>query len=107
MFFVGLLRRDPDDPLPSQITDDEQSPPLLDGKDPFFIVEKILRAETFRGIRLVCDKWIGYKETTWEPRENLVLTDAFKKFVTLYVNEDNVEEPNTGSYSRSLGKQYM
>lgn len=28
-FLVGLLRRDPDDPLPSQLTDDEQPPIMI------------------------------------------------------------------------------
>lgn len=99
--FVDLLRRDPDDPLPSQKTDDSQPPPLLDGKDPLFAVEKVLRAKSFRGKRFVCVKWMGYKDTTWEPRENLVLTDAFKKFVMQFGDGDNVGEPNTGSYTGS------
>ncbi|CCE32460.1 uncharacterized protein CPUR_06320 [Claviceps purpurea 20.1] len=30
-FFVDILRRDPGDPLPSQITDDAQPPPMSDG----------------------------------------------------------------------------
>ncbi|KAI1004489.1 hypothetical protein K3495_g3719 [Podosphaera aphanis] len=80
-FFVDLLRRDPDDPLPSQKTDDSQPPPLLEGKTPLFMVEKVLRAEKFGNKRFVCVKWTDYKETTLELRENPVLTDAFKNFV--------------------------
>lgn len=103
-FLVDLLRRDPDDPFPSQVTDDNQPPPLLDGKNPLYGVEKILRAEKFKGRRLVCVKWTGYKETTWEPRQNLVLTDAFKDFISQYGENDNVGDPKTGSYTGSRGK---
>ncbi|KAI0999184.1 hypothetical protein K3495_g9011 [Podosphaera aphanis] len=103
-FFVDLLRRDPDDPLPSQLNDDTQPPPLLDGKHPLFAVEKILRAEKFRGKRFVCVKWKGYKEPTWEPRENLILTDAFKQFIKTYGEGDSVGDPKTGSYTGSRGK---
>ncbi len=104
-FFVDLLRRDPDDPLPSQKTDDSQSPPLLEGKTPLFRVEKVLRAEKFGNKRFVCVKWTDYKETTWEPRENLVLTDAFKNFVKQYGEGDNIGEENTDSYTGARGKK--
>ncbi|KAI0995241.1 hypothetical protein K3495_g12940 [Podosphaera aphanis] len=104
-FFVDLLRRDPCDPLPSQVTDDSQPPPLLDGKHPLYAVEKILRAKSINGKRFVCVKWIDYKETTWEPRENLILTDAFKSFVKEYGEGDDVGEPNTGTYTGCRGKK--
>ena len=104
-FFVDLLRRDSDDPLPSQVTDDSQPPPLLDGKHPLYAVEKVLRAESFRGKRFVCVKYKDYKETSWEPRENLILTDAFKSFIEQYGDGDNVGDPNTGSYTGSRGKK--
>lgn len=39
-FFVGLLRRDPDDPLPSQKAEADQQPPLFDGKDSLSAIEK-------------------------------------------------------------------
>ncbi|KAI0998101.1 hypothetical protein K3495_g10089 [Podosphaera aphanis] len=103
-FFVDLLRRDPDDPLPSQITDDSQPPPLLDGKHPLYAVDKILRAEKFNGKRLLCVKYKDYKETSWEPRENLVLTDAFRDFIQQYGEGDNVGDADTGSYTGSRGK---
>lgn len=104
-FFVDLLRRDPNDPLPSQITDDSQPPPLLDGKHPLYGVEKVLRAQKTNGKRFVCVKWTDYKETTWEPRENLILTDAFKDFVEKYGGEDNVGEPDTGGCTGTRRKQ--
>ena len=104
-FFVDLLCRGSDDPLPSQSTDDSQPPPLLDGKHPLYGVEKVLRAQSFRGKRFVCVKWIGYKETTWEPRENLVLTDAFKRFIGKYGDGDDVGDSNVGSYTGSRSKK--
>ncbi|KAI0998741.1 hypothetical protein K3495_g9456 [Podosphaera aphanis] len=104
-FFVDLLCRDSDDLLPSQVTDDSQPPPLLGGKHPLYAVEKILRAESFQGKRFVCVKYKDYKETSWELRENLVLTDAFKTFIEQYGDGDNVGDPNSGSYTGSRGKK--
>lgn len=91
-FFVDLLRRDPNDPLPSQKQDDAQPPPLLDGPDPLYATERILRADTFNNKRFVLVKWNNYAETTWEPRENLQRTDAFKAFVRKYGEGDAVGE---------------
>ncbi|XP_044720089.1 reverse transcriptase (RNA-dependent DNA polymerase) domain-containing protein [Hirsutella rhossiliensis] len=64
-FFADLLRKDPNDPLPSQVQDDTQPPPLLDERHP-------------KGRELLV-KWDGYIEPTWEPRDNIKLTDAFKR----------------------------
>lgn len=47
-FFVDFLRRNPDDSFLSQITDDNQPPPFLDGKNLLYGVEKILRAENLK-----------------------------------------------------------
>jgi hypothetical protein len=44
-YFLDLLRRDPGDPPPSQVTDDAQPPPpMSDGDAPVWAVERILRA---------------------------------------------------------------
>lgn len=89
-FFVDLLRHDPNDPLPSQKVDDTQPPPLVDGKHPLYAVEKIVRAETINGRRKVLVFWKGFAEPTWEPRQNLKLTDAYKEFVKQYGDGDKV-----------------
>ncbi|KAI1001021.1 hypothetical protein K3495_g7178 [Podosphaera aphanis] len=89
-FFVDLLRRDPNDPLPSQKADDTQPPPLVDGKHPLYAVEKIVRAEKINGRRKVLVFWKGFAEPTWEPRQNLKLTDAYKEFVKQYGDGDKV-----------------
>lgn len=89
-FFVDLLRRDPNDPLPSQKLDDTQPPPLVDGDQPLFAVDKIVRAEKINGYRKVLVFWKGFAEPTWEHRENLKLTDAFKEFVKQYGEGDKV-----------------
>ncbi|KJZ76224.1 hypothetical protein HIM_04306 [Hirsutella minnesotensis 3608] len=91
-FFADLLRKDPNDPLPSQVQDDTQPPPLLDGTVPVYPVEKVLRAERHPKGRELLVKWDGYIEPTWEPRDNIKLTDAFKRFVATYGEGDDVGE---------------
>ncbi|KAI1004615.1 hypothetical protein K3495_g3595 [Podosphaera aphanis] len=45
-FHVELLKRDPQNPLPSQISRDRQPPPIINAEgEPEQVVEKILRAE--------------------------------------------------------------
>lgn len=102
-FMVDLLRRDPDNPLPSQKTDDAQPPPLNQGDTPMWAVDKILRAGNWRGRRGLLVKWTGYSEPTWTWRENLVLTDAFRDFVAKYGDGDEVGE-EAGAHTGSTGK---
>ncbi|CCE34913.1 uncharacterized protein CPUR_08852 [Claviceps purpurea 20.1] len=109
-FFVDILRRDPGDPLPSQITDDAQPPPMSDGllpadEAPMYAVERILRAGPWKGTRGMLVKWAGYKEPSWTHRANLTLTDAFREFVKKYGEGDDVGEAGTGGYTGSTGKK--
>ncbi len=57
-FYIDLLRRSPEDPLPSQKTDDGRPPPILVEDDigevkEEYIVEKIIGTGTLRGRRIV------------------------------------------------------
>ncbi|KAI1001139.1 hypothetical protein K3495_g7062 [Podosphaera aphanis] len=90
-FFVDLLRRDPNDPLPSQKFDDTQPPPFVDGKYPLHAVDKIFCAEKINERRKVLVFRKGLAKPTWEPRQNLRLTDAYKEFVKQYGDGDKVD----------------
>lgn len=100
-FHVNLIKRDPANSLPSQISRDSQPPPLIndDGEEEQ-IVEKILRAEKRkrgRGFRReVLVKWKHFEEPNWEPRYNLDDTEALDIFESKYGKGDNVGE-NTGA----------
>ncbi|KAI0992594.1 hypothetical protein K3495_g15591 [Podosphaera aphanis] len=104
-FHVDLLKRAAADPLPSQVTDDIQPPPIQSPIDengiPYpdeQVVEKILRAENKkigRGRRrLLLVKWKGFAEPTWEPRINLEETEALDVFEAKFGTGDNVGEKN-------------
>ena len=101
-FFVDLLRRDPGDPLPSQVTDDAQPPPMVDGEDPMWAVERILRAGRWKNRRGMLVKWVGYKEPTWTWRANLTLTDAYKDLVKQYGEEGTLVPQISGRRGKSV-----
>jgi RNase H-like domain found in reverse transcriptase/Reverse transcriptase (RNA-dependent DNA polymerase)/Integrase zinc binding domain/Integrase core domain len=99
-FHVDLLRRAATDPLPSQVVNDDQPPPMLPEtltSDAEWQIDRILRAENKkvgRGRRRkVLVKWTGYAEPTWEPREEFENTEALQKFIDIWGEEDEVGEP--------------
>ncbi|KAI0992546.1 hypothetical protein K3495_g15639, partial [Podosphaera aphanis] len=108
-FHVDLLKRDPHDPLPSQISGDLQPSPLIKANgEKEQVVEKILRAKRrscglgFRRELLV--KWKQYEEPNWEPRVNLEETEALDIFEAKYGDGDNVGEI-VGARTGSRGKR--
>ena len=111
-FHVELLKRDPQNPLPSQISKDKQPPPLVnsDGMEEQY-VERIIRAEKRRRgrghHRLLLVKWKGFEEPNWEPRENLENTEALDIFEAKYGIDDNVGEnigARTGAKQRKINR---
>jgi hypothetical protein len=71
VFHVELVRPAPTDPLPSQVVDDSEPPPVVVGGEQEYEVEAILdirrrrRGRRSRMEALV--KWTGYPEPSWEP----------------------------------------
>lgn len=81
------------DPLPSQVQDDTQPPPIIpddfeEGDDPSYLVEEIVRARTTgrgRGrFRQALVKWVGYAELSWEPVEYVEETEALERYEKKY-----------------------
>lgn len=94
-FHVDLLRRVPEDPLPSQVNPDARPPPVVsDGEDAEWVVESILAATTQRPPgrpgpnnqprRMVYVKWVGYQDVTLEPLEELADNAALDVFEARY-----------------------
>jgi RNase H-like domain found in reverse transcriptase/Reverse transcriptase (RNA-dependent DNA polymerase)/Integrase zinc binding domain/Chromo (CHRromatin Organisation MOdifier) domain len=81
VFHSDLLRLASSDPLPSQVQDDSQPPPVLVGNDEEYEVERILDEKLVRRGRGVQQKllvkWKDYAQPTWEPRSEFENTTAF------------------------------
>ena len=75
VFHVDLIRPAATDPLPSQIVDDSQPPPVLVDNEEEYEVEEVLDIRTKhqgrRAYQEALVKWAGYAETTWEKLDNL------------------------------------
>lgn len=71
VFHVELVRPAATDPLPSQLTDDSEPPPVVVDGEQEFEVEAILdvrRKRRGRRSRIeALVKWTGYPEPSWEP----------------------------------------
>jgi hypothetical protein len=84
VFHVDLIRPAATDPLPSQIVDDSQPPPLVVDGELEYQVEEILDhrvRRVGRGSRTeVLVKWAGYAETTWEPLDSVKDCEALDEY---------------------------
>jgi hypothetical protein len=82
VFHVSMLKRAGDDPLPSQVQDDTQPPPIIaeDTGEQEWFVEEILKARKERRDYQVLVKWTGYAQSTWEPLSALLDTEALDRF---------------------------
>ncbi|KAI0991627.1 hypothetical protein K3495_g16560 [Podosphaera aphanis] len=88
-FHVELIKRAGSDPLPSQVRDDAQNPPVIDDlEDPEYEIDSILRARTVRRgrgtYRQALVKWVGWVDPTWEPIEYVMETKALDDFESRY-----------------------
>ena len=100
-FHVSLLRPAATDPLPSQLVDDSQPPPVTaEGQDDEYGIEKILQCRTRRigrgKRREALVKWIGYAVPNWEPLANLQDTRALDDFEKQYGNAEFNNGPTEG-----------
>jgi hypothetical protein len=84
VFHVDLIRPAATDPLPSQIVDDSQPPPLVIDGELEYQIEEILDhrvRRVGRGTRTeVLVKWAGYAETTWEPLDSVEDSEALDRY---------------------------
>lgn len=87
VFNVDLLRPAGLDPLPSQVQDDYQPPPIqVDGEDRW-LIETILdekigrRGRQRRNQKFYLVKWEGYANPTWEPASALRGTESLKVYI--------------------------
>ncbi|KAI0993544.1 hypothetical protein K3495_g14640 [Podosphaera aphanis] len=119
-FHVQLIRRAGQDPLPSQVVDDAQPPPVYpenlnqdNSGEPEQYVERILRAERFRRgrkwVRRVLVKWKDFAEPNWEDRANLENNEALDIFESKYGKTDGVgeEEGARQGHAKSLQKKKL
>lgn len=90
IFHVDLVRPAATDPLPSQVVDDSQPPPIVIDNELEWEVEEILAARTRkvgRGHRReVLVKWVGFAEQTWERLDKLEDCTALDAFEERYGN---------------------
>jgi hypothetical protein len=88
VFHVELVRPAASDPLPSQIVDDSQLPPVIIDDEPEWEIEEILAARTKRigrgSRRQVLVKWLGYAERTWENLDAVRDCAALDRFEDRY-----------------------
>lgn len=102
-FHVDLLKRAPENPLPSQKTDDTQPPPIEENEygEPEYLVERILRSRKRRvgrgWRRELLVKWAGYAEPDWRPRNDFEDTEALEAFEAEFGDDDDVGESDAGA----------
>jgi hypothetical protein len=98
--YVDLLKRAENDLFSSQICNNIQLSPLFINSEPEYTVEEIKRARLKRmgrgSCREVLVKWKGYKEETWEPREEFLEIEALAQFERKFGTEDGIGEKDSG-----------
>jgi hypothetical protein len=77
-----LLEQAPSNPHPQASTD-------------FYLVDEIFNSRRDRrGRYLYHVRWTGYKQTTWEPLENVETSTAFFEFLALHRRDPNHHFPD-------------
>ena len=107
-FHVELIKRAGNDPLPSQVRDDAQNPPLIDDlEESEYEVEAVIRARTIRRgrgeYRQALVKWTGWADPTWEPLEYIKDTEALEKFEAIYGSIENHDGPSKETAGKFIG----
>ena len=93
VFHVSLVKKAAEDPLPSQLTIDNEPGMIFDtledpssvaiNSDGEYTIERILRhRRQGRGWHLLV-KWLGWPEPTWEPLQQLQETTALDAYERL------------------------
>ena len=100
VFHVSLVKKAVEDPLPSQLTIDNEPGMIFDtledpssvaiNSDSEYTIERILQHKRQgRGWRLLV-KWLGWLEPTWEPLQQLQETTALDAYERLLHNAGSV-----------------
>jgi len=83
VFHTDLLRPAGGERFASQRRDDWQPPPEeVDGALEWVVEEILQERQRSNRRRQVEVRWRGYEQTSWEPLENLVETEAWERFTT-------------------------
>ena len=84
VFHASLLKRDTNDPLPSQTTThNEPGPTLVEGQAEYNVEEVLRHRRRGRGWQLLV-KWEGWAKPTWEPLTALHDTIALAYYETTH-----------------------
>ena len=100
VFYVSLVKKAAEDPLPSQLTIDNEPGMIFDtpknpssvaiNSDGEYTIERILRyRRQGRGWRLLV-KWLGWPEPTWEPLQQLQETTTLDAYECLLYDVGSV-----------------
>ena len=100
VFHMSLVKKGAEDPLPSQLTIDNESGMIFDtpedpssvaiNSDGEYMIERILRHRC-QGCRWrLLVKWLGWPEPTWEPLQQLQETTALNAYERLLHNAGSV-----------------
>ena len=88
VFHADLIRPAGTDPLPSQVKQDYQPPPILveNGAEEYEI-EHLVKRQQKRGVDGFLVKWKGWRRPTWESQDALEDTIALDKFLAFEKGE--------------------
>jgi transposase InsO family protein len=111
VFHVELVRPAATDPLPSQVVDDAQPPPVEVEGEVEYQVDEILAARTRRvgrgSRREVLVRWTGYAECTWEPLTSVEDCSALDKFEERFGSVSATNRPLPAKETARIGRLHV